>query len=251
MADLHQDLERLNSVLKNDEDRAAAPPAGETDAAAAAKFWDDDSNAAFAHRGAAGQTTGGDYEKLKKLWTQQFTSRYTWEGKTVVDYGIGASHLGTYLFKEGNIGKYIGIDISQKSLDAAAANLKTVTDKPVVLLKTPQQFKNLKADMFVSQAVMQHFPSVQYLDEFLTNLNDACFPQAMLQFREGPTNAKDKDTYGDAQKEVLDHLRTNTDCIASKMPRYKLDWKGAKMYNDYQFSGWSCKDTPIAAAAAK
>merc|ERR1712054_724583 len=161
MADLHQDLERLTSILKNDEERAAAPPvasdtqkkkaeesakaeqevkkveeakeeaeasaAGETDAAAAAKFWDDDSNAAFAHRGADGQTTGGGYEELKKLWTQQFTSRYTWEGKTVVDYGIGASHLGTYLFKEGNIGKYIGIDISQKSLDAAAANLKTVT----------------------------------------------------------------------------------------------------------------------------
>ena len=109
-------------------------------------------------------------------------TRYDWKGKRVLDYGIGGGYLGEVLFKEYEIASYVGVDISQKSLSAAAKTLSLQIDQGKVrLLLTPQDFNTLKPDVLISQAVIQHFPSVKYLDSFLANVNSAGACEVMLQ----------------------------------------------------------------------
>jgi hypothetical protein len=127
-----------------------------------------------------------------KAWAIKFARKYglmpdvipeMFAGKVVADYGSGCGELGHQLNKLA-IQLYIGIDISQRQLDDADRYL-SADGGDYELLKTPVDFGFLGADIFHSQACLQHFPSQGYTESFLVNLNTSGIPLVFLQYRNG------------------------------------------------------------------
>ena len=53
----------------------------------------------------------------------------------------------------------------------------------------PQEFRVFRADVFVSQAVIQHFPNRAFADTFFANLERSCIPLLQLQLKVWPFSA--------------------------------------------------------------
>lgn len=153
-------------------------------------------------------------------------------GKTIIDYGIGGAYLGIYLFNNFNIKKYIGIDISQRSLDAANKNLLKYLN--FELLLSPINFNTIKADVFVSFATIQHFPNKKYLDDFLSNLNNSNIKEIALQIRYAKTN--EFNNKYKTQEDVMMGCCTNKKYIISILTKYDCILKGKVNKNsNYQY----------------
>mmetsp|Transcript_67935 Transcript_67935/g.107747 ORF Transcript_67935/g.107747 Transcript_67935/m.107747 type:complete len:269 (+) Transcript_67935:44-850(+) len=209
--------------LSNITDSYPLPPSsqspGSTSGANEARnWWNNSADEDFQH-------IDRDYvTKTAKAW-ELFLPRFYWYNKKVLDYGIGAGYLGETLFKRYPIGFYIGVDISQKALDAAGEVLKPWA-RNVQLLLTPQMFSKLAPDIFVSQQVIQHFPSVEYFIDFLRNVDASGASELMLHFRQAPdgvTKANDAYAQGLTQ-DVAMGLVTTHKFIAKHLPHYLLRW---------------------------
>lgn len=139
--------------------------------------------------------------------------------KTVIDYGIGGGYLGMYLLSNFKIKKYIGIDIAERSIKSAKKNLSS--RKNVEFYLTPVDFKDLNSDIFISLAVIQHFPSLEYLDDFLINLNQSKIGELLLQIRHSDINkfSESYETHADARL----GCQTNYVYLLSKLTNYRLD----------------------------
>lgn len=209
------------------------------------QWWEERSSAEFAHRSLGGYLQGKD--AVVATWEKHFLKRFDWKGKKVLDYGIGGGYLGEALFSTYGLGSYVGMDISKKSLNVAFNNLAEEVDQgKVKLMLTPQNFSEFKPDILVCQAVIQHFPSVEYLDEFLANADASGASEMMLQIRYGNTT-QDSAAYASintgAQEEELKKvgraLLTNAEYLQSKLTRYKLTWsEGPLPTTQYLFTGW-------------
>jgi 2-polyprenyl-3-methyl-5-hydroxy-6-metoxy-1,4-benzoquinol methylase len=206
--------------------------------AAAKAWWNNSANEGFQH-------IDREYvQKTMAAW-QAFLPHYQWTGKRVLDYGIGAGYLGEVLFQNPYfIKSYVGVDISQKALDAAGRNLAPYAPNFQLLL-TPQNFQALTPQVFVSQQVIQHFPSVAYLDQFLANVDSSGAPEVMLQFRmssDGATTTnyayqKDNTSHGD----VAFALVTSANYIGQKLPHYQFLWSEKRPMccgTTGQYTGW-------------
>ena len=109
-------------------------------------------------------------KEWRSVWIDRFCSVRRCRGARVVEYGIGAGNLATYLFSAYAPEHYAGVDISERQRAATAAHLRHVASR--VSLHAPGiEFASLRPDVFISQAVIQHFPSLGYADEFLANIN--------------------------------------------------------------------------------
>lgn len=142
---------------------------------------------------------------------------YPLEGKTIIDYGIGGGFLGDLLFAKHKIEKYIGIDIAERSLDRAKQILH---GKNVRLYMAPQNFANFKADAFFTFACVQHFPSKEYLDDFLKNLQRSKIKLIAIHFRH-----HDETIFNNAYVQGGNMglaCRTNIEYISSMLSGYKL-----------------------------
>jgi SAM-dependent methyltransferase len=139
--------------------------------------------------------------------------------KIIVDYGIGAAHLGIYLFENENIKKYIGIDISERSLNAAKISLSKYDQSKIDLRSTPVDFSKLNADIFCSFAVIQHFPNKEYLDDFLINLKNSGIPEIIIQIRHSRVNAFSDDY--DNQEDAKLACRTNKGYVLKMLELYE------------------------------
>jgi SAM-dependent methyltransferase len=158
------------------------------------------------------------YEPHYKQNVLPFTS---FNNKTIVDYGIGKAHLGKLLLQKHNISKYIGIDISERQLKLAKENLKEFNN--ISLLSVTVDFSTLKADIFVSLACIQHFPSLDYLKEFLNNINNSNIKEVILQYRDN-----DIDIFNPGNYETINDV-----CYSCK-----LNLKTLLLYLDnYSLSG--------------
>ncbi|MGB3129361.1 MAG: class I SAM-dependent methyltransferase [Dehalococcoidia bacterium] len=147
--------------------------------------------------------------EIIEQWEREFLPRYDWAGKTVVDYGCGGAFLGECLLKRG-IGKYIGLDIAERSVGAARGRLPEATIKLL-----PADIREFKADILVCQAVMFHM-SEPDLNGFLAELNESGIPEIVLQWRHGHS------TWFDASE----RLRCFT-CwrdIREALPSYEKAW---------------------------
>ena len=138
----------------------------------------------FAHVWYAGPASR-PIDKMNKTWLGAFTKRHSWAGKRVVDFGIGAGILGFHLLKNEAISHYTGIDISNRSIKEAASRLKKLDRRGTTwsLLRAPQPFAPLRADIFVCVAVVQHFPSRVHAEGFFANLRDSGIPTIVLQIK--------------------------------------------------------------------
>jgi len=168
-----------------------------------------------------------NYGDLTVYWNDSFISRMNFGGKSVVDYGIGGGYLGKYLLSQHGISKYTGVDISERSIAKAQANLVENRDK-VAFLISEDDWSTTPADIFVSQACIQHFPSVAYFQAFLDKLDKSAFNELMLQIRYSPN------TFSVPDRPVLG-LLTNFDYIAEKLPGFELEYTSPVEDNGYQF----------------
>merc|ERR1719313_3265995 len=103
---------------------------------------------------------------------------------------------------------------------------KEVVNGKVHLLLTPQKFRTFHPDILVCQAVIQHFPSVDYLDQFLANADGSGASEMMLQVRYGNTTRADS-AYDGAdvnEHKVMLALVTNVAYLQHKLRNYKLVW---------------------------
>ena len=149
------------------------------------------------------------------------------EGMCVLDYGIGDGHFCTVLDSEYKVGKYVGIDIAQRTLDAASINLAD-TDCKKEFKKLPANFKTYKPDLIASFACIQHFPNKAYLDDFLTNVENANPSWLMFQIRNDGKGERFFPEYPSLA------CLTNPRSIRSRLQAYKLVHKSSIAANGYQ-----------------
>lgn len=115
------------------------------------------------------------------VWEKYFLTSVDFIDKTVIDYGIGGGFLGQILLQKYHVKKYIGIDISQRQLNIAKKNINN--DKKTEFYLVPVDLQNFKADILVSQSVIQHFPTENILTDFLINVNKSQCNTLILQIR--------------------------------------------------------------------
>ena len=139
-------------------------------------WWDRISPAKFAHR-------DGRQQRYLPMWRETWLDSIAGEcaGKRLVEYGIGEGYLGEYALLNLSVAHYAGVDVSSKSLDAARRHLTGVrASGSWKLHAVGVTLSSLQPDVFVSQQVIQHFPSREYTDEFLAQVNSSGAAIAML-----------------------------------------------------------------------
>lgn len=104
------------------------------------------------------------------------------DGKTVIDYGIGGGYFGNLILNKYDIKKYVGIDISDRSIKNAKENLVGFEDITFFDM-VPDSFEGYKADVFFCFACIQHFVSEDYLRDFLKKVNSSGISEIYLQIR--------------------------------------------------------------------
>jgi len=106
------------------------------------------------------------------------------DGKTIIDYGVGGGYFGDMVLQIANA-KYIGIDISERSLNNAKKRLEKYHNTEFHLV--PDSFDQFEADIFCCFACIQHFVTKEYLDEFLDKVNNSKCEELYLQIRHHDT----------------------------------------------------------------
>ena len=140
------------------------------------EWWDRISPASFAHR-------DGRQQRYLPMWRKTWLDSIADEcaGKRFVEYGIGEGYLGEYALVNLSVAHYAGIDVSSKSLEAARRHLARVRASGSWKLHAEGvALSSLQPDVFVSQQVIQHFPSREYTDAFLAQVNSSGAAIAML-----------------------------------------------------------------------
>jgi len=157
-----------------------------------------------------------DSKRLKEF-RNVFLDKYKLNNKTLIDYGCGAGWLGLYLFKHHNLGKYIGVDIAERSLYLVREKLEGYN---VETYRTPIDFKSLNADIFVSLSCIQHFPDVKFLRLFLKNLNNSDIDLLVLHVRFSRATVG----IGDYEKviNIGTSCMTNDEYVSGELCNYKL-----------------------------
>lgn len=192
-------------------------------------FWEKCSSS-YAHLITSGHLRS--LETLRSFWDVNFIDKINFKDKVVLDYGIGGGYLGQYLFEKFNIKKYYGVDIANRSLDKAKENLNQYSE--VELIHTDifyESFNDKNIDVFVSQAVIQHFPNKEYLDKFLYKLKELSPKKIMLQIAHG------SNVFGNrynTENDVARVCRTNSEYINSIL-NYTIEYQSGVQSNGYQF----------------
>lgn len=141
-------------------------------------------SAHFAHLWYSGPA-GNIRRRMNASWLGRFRERHGMRGCRFVDYGIGGGVLGEELLRRDGAAHYTGIDIANRSLAHASRRLRAagLDRSRWRLLLTPQEFGPLQADYFFSLAVIQHFPSRAYTDDFFARLERSRIRTLVLQIK--------------------------------------------------------------------
>lgn len=176
-------------------------------------------------------------KNLTAIWNSAFIevldSMCPIKDSIVIDYGCGGAHLGMHLHKRFGLKSYIGIDIAERQRDAARNNLVKMNEDslknalPMYLLEPDCHFSEFNADLFISLACIQHFPSVEYLEDFLLNINSSEIKTIVLQYRHADTTYIANKDYKEMFN-VCFKCYTNADDISEILDNYALDWVSDK-----------------------
>ncbi len=132
-----------------------------------------------AHLGISGERT-----MLIQRYNELVIDKFPVRNKTIIDFGIGGALLGKLLLSKHNIKHYIGFDLSDRSIEKAKENLSKFDNKTLILLeKHVWSFKEYKPDVIVCLACIFHFPTVLYLNNFLSECNISCAEWLVLEIR--------------------------------------------------------------------
>jgi cyclopropane fatty-acyl-phospholipid synthase-like methyltransferase len=172
----------------------------------------------------------GSTKALIKQWKSRWLFRFPKNVKHVAEYGIVGGLLGELLINEYNVVNYTGIDISDRQISEASKRLKSCCTNKFTLIRVDALTSNnlYGVDTFISQAVIQHFPSDLYTQNFLGILNHGTeLRWVMLQTRYG-----NKRNQG---KEVARAQFTNTSYLKRQLSNYQLTWQSKIYPNGYVF----------------
>lgn len=148
----------------------------------------------------------------------------------------GGGVLGEELLLRDGAAHYHGLDIANRSLAHARARLRSAALDPLRwrLLLTPQEFEPLRADYFISLAVIQHFPSRAYTEDFLARLERSRVPTALLQIKwSSPPSFLGLDAGARAasfertsyEVRVATATMLDTAYLLRQLPSYRLVWQ--------------------------
>ena len=203
-------------------------------------WWDTHAPAYFAHIDYA--RLGGESNMIKgwrRVWLKRFCNDGRCNRARVVEYGIGAGLLGEHLLRNYSAAHYDGVDISQKSLGAARARLSHAFEASrFAVHSTAVDFASLRPSLFISQAVIQHFPSLNYTLAFLRRVNHCGAEYLMLQTRNG-TTALDAELIPErggpwVERKVRFATMLSTAELEPHLDQYALEWCVAH-YHAYVF----------------
>lgn len=156
----------------------------------------------------------------------------TWKPATpgrVVEYGIGAGLLGETLLTQRGASHYTGLDISDRQLIHAEKRLTAccVTRFSLIRVDALNAAHLRNAQTFVSQAVIQHFPSVEYFQAFC-RARDVAPASLMLQVRQ-MSPADNRPT------SVLHATNVSRADLTRLLPSFRVKWQSARRKNGYVF----------------
>ena len=179
-------------------------------------------------------------KKLTDNWKRCFLDKLIFKNKMVLDYGTGGGYLGELLFDSYHIAGYCGVDISSRSLEKATKVLNGYNN--VWLVDTDTYYNNFlsigketgQIDIFVCQAVIQHFPDEEYLQKFLTKLREINPSEIMLQIAYNDETKFISNNGYTTEKEVVRACYTNCTYI-NEVLKYNIHYVSEIHDNNYQF----------------
>lgn len=167
----------------------------------------------------------------QERWLGDFAHLLTRDSR-VVDYGIGACLLGEVLLRSHNISHYIGLDVSDRQLSECQKNLESKgfssTRYTLMRVDALPDLSSFRPTHFISQAVIQHFPSRQYFLDFAARINTCPTLRAvMLQPRtylpgKNQTTGRPLEYGAMSQKEVTLALMLDMDDVPRALPAFTL-----------------------------
>ena len=149
--------------------------------------------------------------------------------KIVIDYGTGGGVFGKKLLEKG-IKKYIGYDIAERQIATAKKTLKDFKNKEFHLVEDYPILS--QADVFISLAVIQHFPNRKYYEKFFEILNESKIPVLYLQIRHDDLIFNNKKYYSNENVRYACH--TNEKDLSERLTNYKIDYVSEIANNKYQ-----------------
>ena len=136
---------------------------------------------------------------------------------TVLDYGCGGGLLGEYLTKHFDVDFYAGVDVAERSVEAAKDVMKRsrLANKKWDIKKVPSMAPMIKKEFeyLFCLNVIQHMPDHAHLSAILKSLNQSKAKIIILNFRVG------------GKLKFADHPYKTTKEInlANSMPRKIID----------------------------
>ena len=186
-------------------------------------FWDH-ADARFSHIEYNGHLKSEAH--LRATWEKEWLGHFpVLDRYSVMEYGIGGGLLGEHLLTTRGASHYVGIDISTRQLEHAAERLARCCNYRYTLLRVNESLSDdliapFRPTVFVSQAVIQHFPSEAYVAAFLEVLSRAAVPHLMLQVRDDHVTRRTDVSYGAVTYSQL----TSRSFLLSHLPMYCPRW---------------------------
>lgn len=185
-----------------------------------ASFWNH-ADKHYAHIDYGGYLHGE--KAIQKEWRKSWLHKWPLlHSVTVAEYGVGGGLLGQLLLESYNVSHYIGIDISSRQLRAVSSRLNNGSFAYSLLLArklTREMLKPFRIDVFISQAVIQHFPDNEYLLDFLSVLSHSKIEHIMLQVRQTH--------WAKEGSSVSSSLFTSCETLLKGLPNYKIRWNSS------------------------
>jgi hypothetical protein len=170
-------------------------------------------------------------------WSAQFGRNWL-QRQRVGDYGIGGGLLGELLCREYGISHYVGFDVAKRQLGLASQRLRNASCSHDLVFVNGSRgdatdFALYRLDAFVSQQVIQHFPSKRYTEDWLRALAAARIPRLMLEvrFTADPAHPKNEVRFNEWGKRPIKSrsdvkMGTVLQCewLHERLPRYGYVW---------------------------
>lgn len=165
----------------------------------------------------------GEREDMLKRYEALVTSRINVNNKTIIDFGCGGGLLGVHLLNNFKVKKYIAYDLATRSLKIAMENLREFNNTEFnYISRYVWDFAEKKPDIIICLAVIIHFPTQVYLDNFLKTCNESGAKKLVLEIRDtGKGNVFQKNPYASVKQTIL-ACNTNEKYVSSKLTEYSL-----------------------------
>ena len=169
------------------------------------------------------------YLESEEFMMNRFKALITEKGinvndRTVIDFGCGGGYCGRYLLENFNLKKYIAMDIANVAINRAREQLEKYENASFVkydIDKIPE-FKEFNPYLFVAFAVIIHFPTKEFLHDFLEKVNRSGAEKLILEIRDGGIGTKFREevykTYSDGRLGCI----TNEKYISKKLSNYVM-----------------------------